>query len=318
MNFLMIHGINFDEDHDPNYYDAWFTAITEGLKSANYTKPIVADPKTNSIRYNAIFDKYSDNPEVYAAAVGELLADWAWHSIFGPSPRTQYLKKPEQPPDDTFSLRWTAGMVAQWIVEEKLRKDCCETVFQAIKRTTPDIIFAHSLGSLLVYDFLLNDPRAQKSFNGIFVTFGSQIGNAFVMDSMWGGEVRELKNVKAWYSLYNCYDIVFVEPIECFADNYMQFMISPPFGTGSWYNFDGHQATHGDGKDGDVYPGYLDNSTTDSILWPLLADGTTASLYRKRIEMVKRVSNKFPSRFSLLSLPSSKGKKQIQFQRQPK
>jgi metacaspase-1 len=285
MNVLMIHGVNFDEDHNPNFYDAWADAISTGIKSAGYTKPIATDPLNNSVRYNDIFDDYSDDPGVYAEAIAQLLADWFWRSVFGPSPRLMSLRAVEQP-GDGFSLRWTAGIVAQWVVEAPLRKECCDRLNDQIAKTKPDVIFAHSLGSLLCYDFLLNDPRGKTSFNGIFVTFGSQIGNPFVVDNRWGGKVRRV-NVKAWYNLYNPYDPVFVEPIDCQSDNYTQFTVSPPFGTGSWFNFDGHQVTEGDGTDGDTYPGYLDNSTTKSLLWPLLTNGTMGSLLQKQIRAQK-------------------------------
>jgi metacaspase-1 len=313
MNVLMVHGVNTNEDANPNPYDVWSTAIIAGLQGAGYKNSISADPDKNGVRYNALFDKHSDNPAVYAAAVSELMATWAWHTVFGVQ-APQLVTAPQQPSDGLRNeVRWTAGMVAQWVVEDGLRSDCHNLLYKAITKVEPDIIFAHSLGSVLCYDFFVNDKRGKNLFNdGTLVTFGSQIGNPFVKDRMWNGQVKMI-NARKWYHLYNPYDHVFVAPLDIADDNFHQFIMHPPFGTGSWFNFDAHQVTKGDGQNGDNYPGYLDNATTNGNLWPaLIPNTTTASLIEKNVRVMKLANKKFtaPGELSKSRPASSRKRKE--------
>src|ERR1700744_1416528 len=98
MNVLMVHGVNVNEDANP--YVPWAQAIVAGLNNASYVGPVVSDPKSNGVRYNALFDKYyddlNDDWELYLEAVGKILACWAWDTVFGPSPRSQFFRG-EQP-----------------------------------------------------------------------------------------------------------------------------------------------------------------------------------------------------------------------------
>ena len=66
----------------------------------------------------------------------------------------------------------------------------------AIRRTTPDLIVAHSLGSLLAFDYLCNDSRAALPATTL-LSFGSQIGNLFVRNRLWPGRFT-LPPVKQW------------------------------------------------------------------------------------------------------------------------
>jgi hypothetical protein len=290
MNFLLIHGVNTNEDAVPDPYLAWANAITAGLTSAGY-QGAVAPSET---RYNDIFDKHSANILLYGAAVAELLASAAWYSVVGPTPAgiARPLGAPEQPDSDFLSqMRWSAGMVAQWVVEDNLRADCRDRLAQLIQQTNPDVICAHSLGTLLCYDLLLNDPRGQTIFNqGTLVTFGSQIGNPFVKDRMWKGQVSPIK-VKMWYNLYNPNDPVLVAPIDLEADNFHQFTTA--FGNG-YLDESGHNPTKNDD-----HPGYLDNPTTNANIWPALGNVGMASLIARNI----KISNSSLTSMANLALP---------------
>lgn len=296
MNVLMIHGVNTNEDAVPSPYIAWSAAITAGLKGSGYGDPIAADPVNDGVRFNDIFVNHSDNPAVYAAAVAELVATWTWHSVFGQLAVQPQMAVPadQQPSDGVLSaVRWTAGMVAQWVVEDSLRSDCCDRLFSLMQQVKPDVIFAHSLGSLLCYDFLANDVRGQKLFKGgTLVTFGSQIGNSFVVDNRWKKAQVGMLNVKNWYNIYNPYDHVFVSPISLASPNYHQFIVNPPFGSGGAFDFDGHQAVKGGGTNSNPYPGYLDNATTNANLWPALAGGTMANLIAANVRTMKHTPPK--------------------------
>lgn len=287
----MIHGVDFNEDANPSPYTAWVTALTTGFQAAGYTGNISASPTENGVRYNDIFDQYPRNVEVCAKAATELIKSAVWYSIidifsiqeFG-FPSDDFAKAPAQPKRGILSeLKWTVGQVAQWIAEDGLRANCRKRVYQQIQETKPDVILAHSLGSLLCYDLFANGSNGKAHFKDIiFVTFGSQIANLFIRDRIWHGGIKMI-NVKMWYNLYNPHDPVFVSPIELAAPNFHQFVIHPPFG--GFFDLSAHEPTSGKG-----HAGYLDNHTTNTRLWPALAGGTTASLIKRNIEILKRAS----------------------------
>ncbi len=285
MNILLIHGVNTNEDTDP--YSPWKTAITNGLVAAGFKGPI----NTSGLLYNDIFDKYSDNILVYAAAVAELLASAVWNSVTAapgmaaaPQPSAGFLS----------DMRWCAGMVAQWVVEDKLRADCRDRLAGQIQAFQPDVICAHSLGTLLSYDLFVNDPRGKTLLpNGTLITCGTQIGNTFVKDRMWGGQVGPV-SAKMWYNLYNPNDPVFVAPVNVIADNFHQF--TTVFG-GSFFDESGHHVTADEN-----HPGYLDNPVTDANIWPALAGGGMARLIARNIQIVKRVPTLPPVALPRLAL----------------
>ena len=289
MNILLIHGVNTNEDTNP--YGSWRTAITNGLQSANLGGPI--DPV--GLNYNDIFDKHDSNPLVYGAAALELLATAAWHSLTVPTPLGA-APAVQQPSGDFLSeIRWSAGMVAQWVVEDSLRSDCRDRLFNEIQQVKPDVIFAHSLGTLICYDFLANDARGKTAFlNGTLITFGSQIGNTFVKGRMWNGQV-EMIPVARWINLYNPNDPVFVATLDVLATSFYQFV--PVFGS-TPFDLSAHEATLGNG-----HPGYLDNQVTDKYVWPLLAGGNMASLIERNIRIMKRMPKDLASAATVLKGP---------------
>ncbi len=126
------------------------------------------------------------------------------------------------------SIRWTAGMVAQWAADEEFRQATRERLLSVIAQATADgpvhAVLAHSLGSLVSYDTFRTEPRALR--DATLVTFGSQIGSAFVRSS-FGGAIRPLEPSSRWWHLYNQHDHVFTAPIRLSADNFTQ--IETPF-----------------------------------------------------------------------------------------
>lgn len=269
LKILLVHGIDVNEETNP--YASWETAVTDGLHGASYSGSVDGV----GLNYNDLFAKNSSNILLYAAAVAELLASAAWHTITPAAPA------PDRPIGDFLSqIRWSAGMVAQWVVENELRSELRDRIFDQIENVKPDVILAHSLGSLICYDFFRNDPRGETAFlHGTLITFGSQIGNTFVKDRMWNGEV-EMIPVARWINLYNQNDPVFVAPIDVLATSFYQFL--PVFGTPT-FDSSAHEPTQGNG-----HPGYLDNSITDKYVWPLLAGGGMAALIRQNMRIMKR------------------------------
>src|SRR5262249_28613025 len=96
-------------------------------------------------------------------------------------------------------------------------------VLKAVAAGTPDVVCAHSLGSLICYDTFQRNPGVVS--NATFVTFGSQIGNPFVRDC-FAGRIEAL-DARMWYHLYNREDPVFTAELRLQANNFAE--IQTPF-----------------------------------------------------------------------------------------
>jgi hypothetical protein len=101
-----------------------------------------------------------------------------------------------------------------WVVDANLRQECRAAISAKIDNFQPDIICAHSLGTLLCYDLFTFDAVGGQKINGrTFISFGSQIGNTFVKDKAWAGRVRMI-GAKQWYHLFNHQDPAFTAEIQ--------------------------------------------------------------------------------------------------------
>lgn len=119
-------------------------------------------------------------------------------------------------------LRWTAGMVVQWVADEALRCQTREALAREVNRFEPDVIVGHSLGSLVCYDaFTHDEDGAELVRRRRFVSCGSQIGNPFVVGS-FGGRLSALPAAGFWYHLFNAEDDVFTAPIRLSDVNFAQ------------------------------------------------------------------------------------------------
>jgi hypothetical protein len=206
LSVLCIHGIGH-EDTDPDFQQSWTDAITAGLTSWDQEISVTCD----FLRYDDLFEQAPLNTVTYASAFAKLLASGVVHGIGDLFTRERGLF--ELP----AKLRWTAGMVAQWISEEQLREKARALILNKMQAGDYGVICAHSLGSLLCYDTFLRNPKA---VNGkYFVSFGSQIGNPCVRDT-FAGRIEPLDQVTRWFHLYNPEDHVFTADIHMAADNF--------------------------------------------------------------------------------------------------
>ena len=88
----------------------------------------------------------------------------------------------------------------------------------AVREHQPDIILAHSLGSLVTYNAFSHKDAQEATVRQVlakanYVTFGSQIANPFVIRNLTNGRVLPL-DVRHWHHLYNVHDSVFTAPIR--------------------------------------------------------------------------------------------------------
>ena len=246
---LCVHGIGHAEA-DPHWNKPWDDVITGAFKRCNNPDP----PQFAVVAYDHLFEEAPLNPIEYAEAIAELLASAAWHAIAGPSAARAF-----GPPDlAAYASRWFAGMVVQWVVDADLREKCRTVISDGIDQFQPDIICAHSLGTLLCYDLFTFDGVGGQKINGrTLVSFGSQIGNTFVEAKAWGGRVRMIA-AKQWYHLFNHHDPAFTAEIqEPGVANFLEVVTDSPAG---------HSATAQGAN-----PGYLDHPHTFESVWQPLA-----------------------------------------------
>jgi hypothetical protein len=125
--------------------------------------------------------------------------------------------------DVTEVLRWTAGMVVQWAENDALRAAARQRVLNHVQKFKPDVVLAHSLGSLLSYDTFLRPENQQAIAARTFVSLGSQIGNPFVRGTVaFNGRIEPLAKAEHWYHLFNVHDNAFTARIRLHADNFTQ------------------------------------------------------------------------------------------------
>jgi metacaspase-1 len=130
--------------------------------------------------------------------------------------------------DISDKIRWTAGYVVAWVEDEAFKRQSRKRILDAVRAYQPDIIVAHSLGSLVTFNAFSHadvaDDEQLTTFLGKarYVTLGSQIGNPFVISNLTHGKIERLP-VKFWHHLYNRHDAVFTAEIKVWdVDNFAQ------------------------------------------------------------------------------------------------
>jgi metacaspase-1 len=278
MKILLVHGIGH-ADLDKNYYRPWESEITDQLTSLGLSP----DPGYDGFVYDDLFDQYRHGAATYATALIELLGSAAVHAVTDPltaaPPGTRGLF-------DMFDyLRWRAGMVAQLAVESELRRVLRDKLVAAINEFKPDVLMAHSLGTLITYDLFRNDRRGQNILqNGVYVTFGSQINNPFARSRLFPGQIQ-VPNVRFWYHLFNPQDPVLTAPIPISDPKFLQVPTPSP---------SGHSPTATSSG-----PGYLDHPNTKSAVWTALARPPSRAAFTRSLTIFSRATEK-PKRRALL------------------
>lgn len=266
---LSIHGIGHaEEDHDWNkpWRDVLSRAFGEQSAANNSLQFDV-------LAYDDIFEEFPSNAAEDVEAITELVSSAAWHTITDP------LQPKAFEPFDALKYvgRWYAGMVAQWVVDEQLRQRLRTLLSEKIRDFQPDIILAHSLGSLLSFDLFTNDESGRNLLDGrVYITFGAQIANVFVRAKMWAGLVPMVSN-GTWYHLYNKLDPAFTAPIS--EPGQLRFFPVETDSPG------GHSATAIGGS-----PGYLDHPNTLLQVWQPLSKGLRHKLVSRSFKIVTKAT----------------------------
>lgn len=285
MKILLVHGVGHSDEAlqsptDLRYYQPWIKTIASQLRTCGFTDPLDFD----GLHYDDLFEKHDHGAPVYLAALAELLGSAAGHAAAaGPLAEMFPPARAFLPSGD--ELRWTAGMVAQLAVEADLRRQLRDRLVEKIGEFRPDVVAAHSLGSLITHDLLRNDSRGSNLLaDCAYLTFGSPINNPFARSRLFPGQLK-VPNVRFWYHLHNALDPVLAEPVALAASGFLQV---------STHSLAGHSPTATR-----LGPGYLDHPNTHAMVWSALAHPAGGRAFARNLAIVSKASAK-PKRRALL------------------
>lgn len=211
IKILGIHGLG---KHDPGSWEQkWIDALHHAIPSSSEIG-IEFIP----FNYDEIYERVSISPWESLTAFAKLAGSGitsGWEGLFGRREATRGIVDSSQ----NF-LRWYAGYVVAWLEDDEFRRDVRERLLNVIGETKPDVILAHSLGSLISYD-AFSDTQTWRGMRAVkthmhkmtYVTLGSQIGNLFVRRNLTPGRISPL-DVQRWVHLFNPEDDVFTAEIE--------------------------------------------------------------------------------------------------------
>ena len=213
MRILLVHGVGHQERPDNQPWErSWEEAITAGMQ---YFDPAFA-PTYERFDYDNLFSGTINLfTDVGAAAhlgfapLGAAIEDAAQTVSGWFRPRRGLLDwaKPAAEAADG----WHAGMVAEWDQNAPLRATLRKRLIERINTFNPDVIMAHSLGSIICYDAFSHEDK-NGCAGRYLVTFGSQIANPFLKAAHFDNKIGGV-NQKYWFHLFNKSDPVLAHRI---------------------------------------------------------------------------------------------------------
>lgn len=243
LRILCVHGVGHQEA-DPTFEGSWRDAITRGLTEWSHEQPF----QIEFVAYDDLFA--ADPPSAFdvAKAVVKLSGSGLIHGV------GDLFRRRRGFGDVSESVRWTAGMVVQWAENNALRAAGRKRVIDHTRKFDPHVILAHSLGTLLSYDAFARPEDRALLAGRTFVTFGSQIGSAFVRSTL-GGRIEPLAAARQWFHLFNPHDNAFTASLRIPAQNFEE--------VDATFDIDG-VLDHDAGQ-------YLTHPNTLNIVWRALA-----------------------------------------------
>src|SRR5262252_6410814 len=136
LRILCIHGVGHG-DTDPELVPSWTDAITEGIQRWSPDQGVECE----FLFYDDLFAGAPLDPATVTEALAKLSLSGVIHGLgdlLGLSRDFGGLQA---------TLRWTAGMVAQWAEDADLRASARKRVLEKTNQFDPDLVVAHSLGS---------------------------------------------------------------------------------------------------------------------------------------------------------------------------
>lgn len=242
LKVLMVHGLG---DHRGKNWNArWERAIVEAFPNAGGLKLDVVPLNYDDI----FFDQVKLSARDYVVAIGKLVGS----ALFGPDGSRGARG------DLGNKFKTTVGYVVAWVENKRFHEATRKRVWQFLEQHQPDVILAHSLGSLVTYN-AFTDPSlpdgARKALErAVYVSFGSQLGSRFVIKNLTSGRLV-MPRAEHWFHLYNRLDDIFTKPISLPGEAKFT-QLHTPFDSPGWEDHDPEY--------------YLAHATTvENLWWPL-------------------------------------------------
>jgi hypothetical protein len=211
LTIMCVHGLG--DQRESGWEKEWAAALDKA-----FPKPEGLSLDFRFVNYDDIFAGTHLSLAEVALAAGKLLVS----GVSALARRERGILS-----DISARIHWTAGYVVAWVEDEGFQRQSRKRVLDAVREHQPDVILAHSLGSLVTYNAFSHEDAAEPEAKRIlskarYVTFGSQIGNPFVVSNLTNGRVLPLP-LRFWHHLYNLHDDVFTAPIRLWdAGNFRQ------------------------------------------------------------------------------------------------
>jgi metacaspase-1 len=269
LKVMCVHGLG---DHR---LSAWETEWRNALNGA-FPRGEEFELEFQFVTYDQIFEKLDQTVFDYAAAAAKLAA----------SGLTSIFRRRGVLTSLSDRIRWTAGYVVAWVEDEAFQAATRKLILDAVREGKPDIVLAHSLGSLVTYNAFGHADAAKPDVAKLiaklhYVTFGSQLGNPFVMGNLVNGRLLPLK-VDFWHHLFNLHDDVFTAKISL-PDMADFRQVDTPFDEEGMAD---HSA-----------PGYLTNPATIANVWrPIARAAMEPAAERQRLRSLAAPAAKSPVR----------------------
>ena len=214
MKILLVHGVGHAERPENQPWEApWKEAITSGIQYFDHGLTPTYDHFDYDDLFSGKFNLLTDLGAAarlgfapLGAAIGEAAS--AVTGWFRPKRGLFDWTKPVARAADG----WHAGMVAEWDQKSQLRRQLRKRLIDKIKEFKPDVIAAHSLGTVICYDVFTSTEGSNACRGRYFITFGSQIANPNLKAAHFGNKIRGV-NQKYWFHLFNQSDPVLAHRI---------------------------------------------------------------------------------------------------------
>ncbi|MDP6620966.1 MAG: hypothetical protein QF754_01705, partial [Alphaproteobacteria bacterium] len=143
LKILAVHGVS-RHPRGGEWESRWQEAINASLQRVDRT----ARPEIHFLNYEDIFDAREISAQGTLTAVGNVLAGGLVSLLRART--TPVARGAARGLNDVPDIvRWTAGMVTQWLGDSVVRRQTRQRLAAAIKDFNPDVVCAHSLGSLI-------------------------------------------------------------------------------------------------------------------------------------------------------------------------
>ena len=205
----MVHGVGHQDAAEQQAWKArWEKAFSASARQAGCSRAF----QFQYADYDAVFQQYPLDAWTIARGLAALAV-----GALTPQDDKGLLDGLDQMES---VLRWTAGMTLQWVENADLRAALAATLRQQFDAFQPDLVCAHSLGSMACYELfrrmVAGGEAAALNGRGL-LTFGSQLANPAVRQAL-GGRLEPLydadgQGISQWFQLYNPLDRVFTWPL---------------------------------------------------------------------------------------------------------